>query len=70
MARVASWAQTTTAVFLVENPEEILAEKDFPDAWLHGFQADDFATKGAPDKSLASVPEKPAISRDAALEPS
>ena len=70
MTGVVSWAKTTTAVFLVENPEKIQAKKDFPNAWLHGFQADDFAPKGAPDKSLATVPEEPAIGRDAALEPS
>jgi len=56
-----SWAKTATAVFLVEQPEEVLAEKDFPDAWLHGFQADDFTAKGASDKALASLPEEPAI---------
>ena len=62
------WAQTATAILLVKHSEEVLAEKDLPDAWLHGLQANDFAAKSTSDKSLASVPEEPTIGGDAAWQ--
>ena len=58
------WPETIGAIFLMEETQQIAAEKDFPNFPAVFFKADDFSAKGPPDKPLASLPEEPSVRAD------
>jgi len=62
-------AETSGAILLVEQAEQVGAEEDLPNPGVPGMQPDDFPTAGTTDESLASLPKEPPIGTDAAVGP-
>jgi hypothetical protein len=69
LMKLAGGAQAASAILLVEQAQEVGAEKDFPHTGLLELEANDFPAESPPDEPLASLPIEAAIGTDPALAP-